>query len=137
MAPTRKRPPAPPPFTRVLLVRHGQTPTTGKVLPGRAKGLHLSDKGREQAEAVGARLGGLEKVAAVYASPLERTRETAAPIAKALGQRVRVNRGLLECDFGLWTGAELKKLMKLPEWRTVQGYPSVFCFSVSCAVVEL
>src|SRR5689334_17309910 len=110
-----RKPPPTPPFTRVILVRHGQTPTTGKVLPGRAKGLHLADKGQEQAEAVAARLAGLQKVAAVYASPLERTRETAAPIARALGLRVRPNRGLLECDFGAWTGAELKKLMKLPE----------------------
>ena len=41
---------------------------------------------------------------------------------------MRVDRGLLECDFGEWTGAELKKLMKLPEWTTVQRYPSGFRF---------
>ncbi len=68
------------------------------------------------------------KVAAVYASPLERTRETAAPIAKALGLRVHRAKGLLECEFGDWTGAELKKLSKLPEWRTVQRNPSGFRF---------
>jgi probable phosphoglycerate mutase len=126
------KPAAPPAPTIVLLVRHGQTPTTGKVLPGRATGLHLADKGREQAEAVAERVAALEtderKVAAVYASPLERTRETAAPIAKALGLRVQRTRGLLEADFGEWTGAELKKLMKLPEWRTVQRNPSSFRF---------
>ena len=37
---------------------------------------------------------------AVYASPLERTAETAKPIARKLGLRVRTERGLLECDFG-------------------------------------
>ena len=68
-------------------------------------------------------------MAAVYASPLERTRETAAPIAKALGLRVRRQaKGLLEAEFGDWTGAELKKLYKLPEWRTVQRNPSGFRF---------
>ncbi len=122
----------PPPPTLVLLVRHGQTPTTGKVLPGRAPGLHLADKGREQAETVAQRIHALQsdkrKVAAIYASPLERTRETAAPIAKALGLRLRRHRGLLEADFGDWTGAELKKLYKLPEWRTVQRNPSGFRF---------
>ena len=41
-------------------------------------------------------------------------------IAKALGQRVKADRGLLECDFGDWTGRELKQLVKLPEWQTVQ-----------------
>jgi probable phosphoglycerate mutase len=114
--------------TLVLFVRHGQTPTTGATLPGRARGLHLADAGRAQAKAVATRIAGLKAVAAIYASPLERTRETAAPIAKARGLRVRAERGLLECDFGEWTGAELKALMKLPEWSTVQRYPSGFRF---------
>ncbi|HEV7887959.1 MAG TPA: MSMEG_4193 family putative phosphomutase [Acidimicrobiales bacterium] len=121
----------PPPPTTVLLVRHGQTPTTGDVLPGRAKGLHLADKGREQAESAAARIAQAtaeSKPTAVYASPLERTRETAAPIAKALGLRVATDRGLLECDFGDWTGGKLKELSKRPEWRTVQRYPSGFRF---------
>jgi probable phosphoglycerate mutase len=64
----------------------------------------------------------------VYASPLERTRETAAPIAAACGRRVRTERGLLEADFGEWTGSDLKSLMKLPEWATVQRAPSTFRF---------
>lgn len=128
----RTRPtPAPPP-TLVLLVRHGQTPTTGKVLPGRAPGLSLAERGREQAEAVAERIAALQdgkrRVAAVYASPLERTQETAAPIARALGLRVRRAKGLLEADFGEWTGAELKVLAKRPEWRTVQRNPSGFRF---------
>jgi probable phosphoglycerate mutase len=112
----------------VLLVRHGQTPTTGQSLPGRAPGLHLADAGREQAQAVAVRIAELKKVDAVYSSPLERTRETAAPIAKALQQRVKIERGLLECDFGTWTGKKLKDLVKKPEWRTVQRYPSGFRF---------
>ena len=87
------RTPKPPPPTLVLLVRHGQTPTTGSTLPGRAKGLHLADRGRAQAEAAAARIGALKKVAAVYASPLERTRETAKPIAAAVGCSVRRSSG--------------------------------------------
>ena len=120
--------PKPPAPTLVLLVRHGQTPTTGKILPGRATGLHLADTGRQQADKVAERLAGFRNVDAVYASPLERARETAAPIARALNLRVRIERGLLECDFGDWTGAELKKLMKKPEWTTVQRAPSTFRF---------
>jgi probable phosphoglycerate mutase len=112
----------------VLLVRHGQTPTTGATLPGRAKGLHLADAGVAQAEAAAERIAGLKNVAAVYASPLERTRETAKPIAAACGLKVQINRGLLECEFGDWTGAKLSDLRKLPEWRTVQSYPSGFRF---------
>lgn len=117
-----------PALTTVLLVRHGQTPTTGKVLPGRARGLHLSDRGHEQAEQVATRIAELTKVDAVYASPLERTRETAAPIARATGHRVVADKGLLECDFGAWTGASLRRLMKKPEWSTVQRSPSTFRF---------
>ena len=126
------RSPAPPPATLVLLVRHGQTPTTGKVLPGRAPGLHLAEAGHKQAQAVAGRIAAMQndkrRIAAVYASPLERTRETAAPIAKALGLRVRQAKGLLECEFGDWTGAQLKKLYPLREWRTVQRNPSGFRF---------
>ena len=120
--------PKPPPPTLVVLVRHGQTATTGTILPGRAPGLHLSDKGKEQAVAVATRLAALPKVDAIYASPLERTRETAAPIAKARKMRVRIDKGLLEADFGDWTGRELKALFKQPEWQTVQRYPSGFRF---------
>ena len=117
--------------TTILLVRHGQTPTTGKVLPGRAKGLQLADEGHRQAQVAADRIGELgEKggVDAVYSSPLERAKETAAPISKALGLKTQIDRGLFECDFGDWTGKELKKLNKLPEWRTVQSAPSTFRF---------
>lgn len=132
---------SPPPPTLVLFVRHGQTPTTGKVLPGRARGLHLAERGQRQAEEVAERIASLQtekrRIAAVYASPLERTQETAAPIAKALGLRVRRNQGLLEADFGDWTGAELKKLYKKPEWRTVQRNPSGFRFPAGESFTEM
>lgn len=122
------RRPKPPPPTTVLYVRHGLTPTTGSTLPGRARGLHLADDGRQQAEAVAERLDTVAGIDAIYASPLERTRETAAPIGRRRGLRVSPDRGLLECDFGEWTGRPLKELMKLPEWATVQRYPSGFRF---------
>lgn len=117
-----------PPATTILLVRHGQTPTTGKVLPGRAPGLHLAEVGIEQARTAAERLHVLPRVDAVYASPLERARQTAAPIGKALKHKVQIDKGLLECDFGDWTGKELSALMKLPEWSTVQRAPSTFRF---------
>src|SRR6187455_99569 len=102
-APPAKRTKAKPIVTTVLLVRHGQTATTGKVLPGRASGLHLAEAGRQQAERAAARIAELARVDAVYTSPLERARETAGPLTKARGLRTRVERGLLECDFGDWT----------------------------------
>lgn len=115
--------------TVVLLVRHGVTPTTGKVLPGRAPGLHLSEAGRAQAERVAERIGALRPApSAIYSSPMERTRETAAPIAKALGLRVRTNPGLLDAAVGEWEGKSLKLLARKPEWRTVIGWPTGFRF---------
>lgn len=117
-----------PSATTILLVRHGQTPTTGQVLPGRAPGLHLADEGRQQAEFAATRIAELKRVDAVYTSPLERAKETAAPIGAAVGHKVKVNRGLIECDFGEWTGKKLKDLMKKPEWQTVQRAPSTFRF---------
>ena len=121
--------PTTPTFTTVLLVRHGATATTGTVLPGRAPGLHLSERGVAQALQVAERLGELERrPSALYVSPLERTRETAAPIAKRLGLKATTDRGLLECDFGLWTGKKLHLLAKKPEWRAVQHAPSTFRF---------
>jgi probable phosphomutase (TIGR03848 family) len=126
----------------VLLVRHGKTPTTGTILPGRAPGLHLSDEGLAQAEAVAERIAALtgpkgRAPIAVYASPLERTTETARPIARQLGVRVRSERGLLECDFGEWTGARLSALAKKPEWTQVQRWPSGFRFPGGESFLEM
>src|SRR3954469_14685468 len=122
------RRPKPQPPTTLILVRHAETPTTGKVLPGRAPGLHLSDRGKAQAEATAERISALARIDAVYASPLERARETAAPIASKRGLKVTPDKGLLELDFGEWTGGELKALAKTPEWRVVQQHPSGFTF---------
>ncbi|MET0908561.1 MAG: MSMEG_4193 family putative phosphomutase [Ilumatobacteraceae bacterium] len=122
----KKAAPTHPAATTILLVRHGQTPTTGKVLPGRAKGLHLAEEGHKQAAIAAERIGALARIDAIYSSPLERAKETAAPIAAARGLKTQIDRGLFECDFGDWTGRELKDLMKLPEWRTVQSAPSTF-----------
>jgi broad specificity phosphatase PhoE len=76
-------------------------------------------------------------VAAVYSSPLERTRETAAPIADAAGRHVQVDDGLLELDIGDWTGLDLKAARKRPEWATIQRYPSGFTFPGGESFVDM
>ncbi|MDR7328969.1 histidine phosphatase family protein [Corynebacterium guangdongense] len=122
--------------TLILLVRHGATPTTGQVLPGRAPGLHLAERGDAQAREVAERLEGLA-LDAIYSSPMERAQETAAPTAAATGLDVRVDKRLIECEFGEWTGAKLSDLYKLPEWQTVQQSPSQFRFPGGESFVEM
>ncbi len=70
------------------------------------------------------------QLAAIVTSPLERCRETAREISALQGERVRVatERGLLECDYGSWTGRELKTLTKEPLWKTVQSHPAAAIF---------
>lgn len=124
-------------LTIVLLVRHGLTPTTGVVLPGRAAGLHLADEGRRQAEAAARRIAQLQRVAAIYSSPLERARETAAAIARARQLPVRVERDLVDLDVGAWTGLRLSRLRRKREWRAVQTHPSGFRFPDGESFLEM
>jgi 2,3-bisphosphoglycerate-dependent phosphoglycerate mutase len=106
----------------VILARHGRTAANATgVLAGRTKGEHLDDTGSAQAKAAAERLIGLE-LAAVVSSPLERCRETAKLLVP--GARTLTDRRLLECDYGDWTGRELKKLAKEKLWSTVQAQPS-------------
>jgi probable phosphomutase (TIGR03848 family) len=123
--------------TLVLLVRHGVTPTTGRLLPGRRRGLHLSDEGHRQAEVLAVRLAPVPTIAAIYSSPLERTRETVAPLAKARGLAVRAERGLLDVDFGAWTGLSLKRAARRPEWAIIQRHASAFRFPGGESFVEM
>jgi len=113
----------------LLLVRHGNTPTTGKVLPGRAPGLHLADSGRTQAAAVAARLvAATPPVTAIYSSPLERAQETAAPLAAARGLTIVTDERLNETDVGAWTGVALGRVVRKPEWRALLARAGDFTF---------
>jgi probable phosphomutase (TIGR03848 family) len=114
----------------VILARHGRTTANvSGVLAGRTKGVGLDDLGVGQARAAGERLSGLP-LAAIVTSPLERCRQTAREIAAAQPTPLKVasDRGLLECDYGDWTGRELKTLAKEELWRTVQAHPSAAVF---------
>lgn len=112
----------------VILVRHGRTTANANgTLAGRTKGIHLDETGTAQAQAVAERLAAV-RLAAVVTSPLERCRETAAPIAAAVGLKVESDRGLLECDYGEWQGRELKELVREKLWATIQAQPSAAAF---------
>ncbi|MBV9486419.1 MAG: MSMEG_4193 family putative phosphomutase [Frankiaceae bacterium] len=115
-------------MTTVLLVRHGLTDAnTGGVLAGWTPGVHLAEKGREQAASLAARLADVP-VAGIVSSPLERCRETAAAIAAGRDLKVSTDKRLGECHYGDWQGQELKKLVKDPLWKVVQAHPSAVQF---------
>jgi probable phosphoglycerate mutase len=122
--------------TVLLLVRHGVTDATGKRLYGRSPGVHLSDRGRAQAEAVAERLKALP-IRAVISSPLERCRETAAPIARALGLRVRRERGVLETDMGAWTGRTFGQIRRSGLWSRILATPSSARFPEGESLAEV
>lgn len=123
----------------VILARHGRTTANASgLLAGRSKGVHLDERGLEQARDAGGRLTGLE-LAAVVTSPLERCRETAREINRLQNGSLRVasDRGLVECDYGSWTGHELAKLAKEPLWRTVQSHPAGVRFPDGESMAEM
>ncbi len=115
-------------MTHLLLIRHGENEytRTGK-LAGWIKGIHLNEAGQKQAQALAERLG-RAPITAIYSSPLERARETAAPLAKAKGLTVEIRAELGEVRYGQWTGKSLKRLARTKLWRVVQQQPSAMEF---------
>jgi probable phosphomutase (TIGR03848 family) len=111
-------------MTELLLIRHGENDLTKRgLLAGRLPGVHLNEKGRQQAEELANELSQLP-IKAVYSSPLERAMETAQPLARALQVRVQRDPGLLEIDVGTWEGKSIRRLARTQYWRIVQENPS-------------
>jgi probable phosphoglycerate mutase len=116
----------------LLLIRHGENEYVKKGrLAGRLPDVHLNETGHKQAEAVAQSLASKLKkasVKAVYSSPLERTMETAEPIAAALNIDIVPRPGLIETDYGDWQGKTLKDLGRRKLWKVVQNNPSLMRF---------
>jgi probable phosphomutase (TIGR03848 family) len=110
-------------MTVFYLVRHGLTAHTGSRLSGWEPGVHLTDEGVAQAEALSERLGEIP-FKAVYSSPIERAIETARPIARRHGLEVRIRRGLGEVRYGKWTNRSFTTLRRTKLWGRVQRWPS-------------
>lgn len=112
----------------LILLRHGRsTANVAGILAGRTPGVTLDEHGRTEAETLVARLAQLP-LAALVSSPLQRCRETVAPLALARGLEVTVDDRFVEVDYGEWTGRELGKLGKEPLWKVVQTHPSAAVF---------
>lgn len=115
-------------MTTLILLRHGRsTANTAGVLAGRTPGVELDERGREQADAVVARLADLP-IASVVTSPLTRCAQTVAPLAAARGLTPVVEEGLAEVDYGAWTGRKISDLASEDLWKVVQAHPSAAQF---------
>ena len=87
--------------TRVLLIRHGATVLSAEDRFAGATDVALSEEGQNQARALGERLAEAE-VAAVYASPMQRTVTTASFVATPHHLNIATDPGLREIDHGRW-----------------------------------
>ncbi|MEU5694549.1 histidine phosphatase family protein [Actinosynnema sp. NPDC020468] len=112
----------------VILLRHARSTANGSgVLAGRQPGVNLADKGEEQARRLVGRLAGVP-VDAVVTSPLDRCRQTLAPLLADRGLEPVVEPDLAEVEYGDWTGRALKELLDEPLWQVVQQHPSAAVF---------
>lgn len=103
----------------LILVRHGQTLWNfEKVFRGRSD-IPLTEEGMKQAEAVAEFLSG-EGADAVFCSPLLRALQTAELISKALGSPLHRDEGLIDVDFGLWSGLNREEVKRRfpSEWSS-------------------
>jgi broad specificity phosphatase PhoE len=106
------------------IIRHGEHTLAGRALAGRMPGIGLSDRGREEARWLAARLAG-ERIGALYSSPLQRTRETAEILAERLALPVRERQDLIELDYGEWTGWTFDQVREDPRWQAWTGRRSL------------
>jgi probable phosphomutase (TIGR03848 family) len=110
--------------TTILLIRHGQTDAVDRYIAGTAEGTPLNDEGRRQAERLAAALRDIP-LAAVAASPLTRTRQTADPIARTHALQPCIVAGLGEFEFGAWTGARFQDLDRDERWQRFNAVRSL------------
>ena len=120
----------------ILLIRHTVTEATGHRLSGTTPGIHLSERGREQATHLAERLRGVP-LAAVYASPLERCVETAGKIAAARGLDVVATPEVQEVDYGRWTGRSMRQVVRTRLWRQLQDSPGSITFPGGESLVDV
>lgn len=109
-----------------ILIRHGHsTANADGILSGRAPGVHLSERGQREARELAVAFANVP-VDHVHVSPLERTQQTATLI---FGDRVLHDEyGIIECDYGDWSGRPLADLAKEPLWTNVQNEPESVVF---------
>ena len=119
---------------QIVLIRHAHSKANERgVLSGRLPGIALSERGIEQSERLISRLGSI-KIRSLHVSPLQRCNETISPWWNQIGSitnpRVSMveDNGLIEVDYGNWSGKKLSMLARKRQWQTVQNSPSSMYF---------
>jgi broad specificity phosphatase PhoE len=110
-------------MTTALLIRHGHVDAIGRRLVGQLPGVNLSTSGLSEVERLRRNLA--LPLDAVYSSPLERARQTAAPLAADRNLEPMPLDGLTEVDFGDWTGLTFDELDRLPAWHLFNARRSI------------
>jgi len=103
-------------MTTFYLIRHGSNDFFNHTLVGRTPGVHLNDAGNREADELARALAG-ENIQKILTSPMERCRETAAPLSEKIKIPVEISNALIEVDFGDWTGKKFKDLDASEDWR--------------------
>ena len=110
-----------PDVSTFYLIRHGANDFVGHTLAGRLPNVHLNAEGKKQVRRLAERLAQVD-FHRVISSPLERARETAFPLAEALGLQVDVDAAFVEVNFGDWTGKTVAELSSDPLWKNWNAY---------------
>ncbi len=118
-----------------LLIRHGDNDLMRKYLVGRSPGVHLNEKGQQQAQSL-ARLLADAPLAAVISSPMERALETARPLAELKGLAIQERPGLTELNYGAWMGHSFRQLQRTKLWKQLRADPSEVRFPEGESICE-
>lgn len=111
-------------MTKFLLIRHGTNDTVGKSFGGRLPSVHLNEEGKQQAVELAQRLKHLP-IKAIYCSPMERTIETATPLANELSLPLQTSHELIEIDCRNWTGKEIEALKNDKAFHLFNSFRSI------------
>jgi len=122
----------------IYLVRHGHSTANAKsILAGRDFKVKLSKSGEVQAQSLAEQLAQVE-FADFYSSPLPRCLETLQPLIDGHpGAVIKELTGVIEMEYGDWSGKRLATLSRNKLWRTIQERPSLVRFPSGESFVEM
>lgn len=115
-------------MAKIVLLRHAHSSANSAgILAGQLPGISLSKDGLKQAQGLVARLGA-SRFDSIRVSPMQRCEETIYPWITSRNSR-NIGRfelcdGLIEVDYGKWSGRKLSRLSREPLWKEIQSTPS-------------